>query len=64
MFAPVRQAASAAAMLTPSPWSDSPRSPAAEAHDAGDDWRGTLRIGYQRFGGLSLVKARGAAPDA
>lgn len=22
-----------------------------------------LRIGYQRFGGLSLVKARGAAPD-
>ncbi|WP_422735142.1 aliphatic sulfonate ABC transporter substrate-binding protein [Micromonospora sp. WMMD729] len=30
--------------------------------DAGDD-RGKLRIGYQRFGGLSLVKARGAAPD-
>ncbi|MFC4147424.1 aliphatic sulfonate ABC transporter substrate-binding protein [Micromonospora mangrovi] len=25
---------------------------------------GPLRIGYQRFGGLSLVKARGAAPDA
>ncbi|WP_433533931.1 aliphatic sulfonate ABC transporter substrate-binding protein [Micromonospora sp. CA-249363] len=30
--------------------------------DAGDDG-GKLRIGYQRFGGLSLVKARGAAPD-
>ncbi|MEU4475098.1 aliphatic sulfonate ABC transporter substrate-binding protein [Micromonospora sp. NPDC023888] len=30
--------------------------------DAGDD-AGKLRIGYQRFGGLSLVKARGAAPD-
>jgi sulfonate transport system substrate-binding protein len=25
---------------------------------------GKLRIGYQRFGGLSLVKARGDAPDA
>ncbi|WP_246635651.1 ABC transporter permease subunit [Actinoplanes hulinensis] len=25
---------------------------------------GTLRIGYQRFGGLSLSKARGDAPDA
>jgi sulfonate transport system substrate-binding protein len=25
---------------------------------------GPLRIGYQRFGGLSLVKARAAAPDA
>ncbi|HEV7965320.1 MAG TPA: aliphatic sulfonate ABC transporter substrate-binding protein [Actinoplanes sp.] len=25
---------------------------------------GPLRVGYQRFGGLSLVKARGAAPDA
>jgi len=25
---------------------------------------GALRIGYQRFGGLSLVKARAAAPDA
>ena len=30
--------------------------------DAGADG-GKLRIGYQRFGGLSLVKARGAAPD-
>src|SRR4051812_45545392 len=25
---------------------------------------GKLRVGYQRFGGLSLVKARNAAPDA
>jgi len=25
---------------------------------------GALRVGYQRFGGLSLVKARGAAPEA
>ncbi|KXK61553.1 aliphatic sulfonate ABC transporter substrate-binding protein [Micromonospora rosaria] len=31
---------------------------------AGDGDPGPLRIGYQRFGGLSLVKARGAAPDA
>ncbi|MEU1588155.1 aliphatic sulfonate ABC transporter substrate-binding protein [Micromonospora sp. NPDC005710] len=30
--------------------------------DAGGS-TGKLRIGYQRFGGLSLVKARGAAPD-
>ncbi|WP_030491509.1 aliphatic sulfonate ABC transporter substrate-binding protein [Micromonospora chokoriensis] len=30
--------------------------------DAGGS-KGKLRIGYQRFGGLSLVKARGAAPD-
>ncbi|MCG5436815.1 aliphatic sulfonate ABC transporter substrate-binding protein [Micromonospora foliorum] len=30
--------------------------------DAGGT-KGKLRIGYQRFGGLSLVKARGAAPD-
>jgi sulfonate transport system substrate-binding protein len=30
--------------------------------DAGDDG-GKLRVGYQRFGGLSLVKARDAAPD-
>ncbi|MFG2009601.1 aliphatic sulfonate ABC transporter substrate-binding protein [Micromonospora sp. NPDC048868] len=29
---------------------------------AGGD-KGPLRIGYQRFGGLSLVKARNAAPD-
>ncbi|TCC00602.1 aliphatic sulfonate ABC transporter substrate-binding protein [Micromonospora zingiberis] len=29
----------------------------------GDDDTPRLRIGYQRFGGLSLVKARGAAPD-
>ena len=26
--------------------------------------KSTLRVGYQRFGGLSLVKARAAAPDA
>ncbi|MGW4945939.1 aliphatic sulfonate ABC transporter substrate-binding protein [Actinoplanes sp. NPDC004185] len=34
--------------------------------DAGTSPAGTgpLRIGYQRFGGLSLVKARAAAPDA
>jgi sulfonate transport system substrate-binding protein len=34
--------------------------------DAGNDAAdtGPLRIGYQRFGGLSLVKARAAAPDA
>ena len=32
-----------------------------EAAGAGDS---TLRIGYQRFGGLSLVKARGEAADA
>jgi sulfonate transport system substrate-binding protein len=32
------------------------------AAGAGKDAK--LRIGYQRFGGLSLVKARGAAPDA
>ncbi|ROT27246.1 aliphatic sulfonate ABC transporter substrate-binding protein [Micromonospora sp. HM5-17] len=30
--------------------------------DAADD-TGPLRVGYQRFGGLSLVKARDAAPD-
>lgn len=34
-----------------------------ESADAAADG-GPLRIGYQRFGGLSLVKARGAAPDA
>jgi sulfonate transport system substrate-binding protein len=32
--------------------------------DAGGSEPGPLRIGYQRFGGLSLVKARAAAPDA
>ncbi|MCX4385663.1 aliphatic sulfonate ABC transporter substrate-binding protein [Micromonospora peucetia] len=31
--------------------------------NAGDGDTGPLRIGYQRFGGLSLVKARNAAPD-
>ncbi|WP_432050089.1 aliphatic sulfonate ABC transporter substrate-binding protein [Verrucosispora sp. NA02020] len=31
---------------------------------SGDDDTPRLRIGYQRFGGLSLVKARGEAPDA
>jgi sulfonate transport system substrate-binding protein len=31
---------------------------------AGAKDTGALRIGYQRFGGLSLVKARAAAPDA
>jgi len=31
---------------------------------AGADTPGKLRIGYQRFGGLSLAKARGVAPDA
>ncbi|MEW2476898.1 aliphatic sulfonate ABC transporter substrate-binding protein [Micromonospora gifhornensis] len=31
---------------------------------AGSDDTPRLRIGYQRFGGLSLVKARGEAPDA
>jgi sulfonate transport system substrate-binding protein len=31
---------------------------------AGPAGKGPLRIGYQRFGGLSLVKARAAAPDA
>ncbi|MEU1886721.1 aliphatic sulfonate ABC transporter substrate-binding protein [Micromonospora sp. WMMD987] len=36
---------------------------AADA-DAGGGSTGPLRIGYQRFGGLSLVKARNAAPDA
>ncbi|MEE6262363.1 aliphatic sulfonate ABC transporter substrate-binding protein [Plantactinospora sonchi] len=30
---------------------------------AGADDSGPLRVGYQRFGGLSLVKARNAAPD-
>ncbi|MEU6074174.1 aliphatic sulfonate ABC transporter substrate-binding protein [Micromonospora sp. NPDC047074] len=30
---------------------------------AGDGEKRPLRIGYQRFGGLSLVKARNAAPD-
>ncbi|GAA1594111.1 aliphatic sulfonate ABC transporter substrate-binding protein [Actinoplanes couchii] len=30
----------------------------------GPDTKTTLRIGYQRFGGLSLAKARGDAPDA
>jgi sulfonate transport system substrate-binding protein len=37
------------------------------ADDSGDgagDSKSALRIGYQRFGGLSLVKARAAAPDA
>ncbi|MFE7872812.1 aliphatic sulfonate ABC transporter substrate-binding protein [Micromonospora humida] len=36
------------------------------ADDAADAQagKGPLRIGYQRFGGLSLVKARNAAPDA
>ncbi|WP_422756051.1 aliphatic sulfonate ABC transporter substrate-binding protein [Micromonospora sp. WMMD708] len=36
------------------------------ADDAADarSGKGPLRIGYQRFGGLSLVKARNAAPDA
>ncbi|MGC4855393.1 aliphatic sulfonate ABC transporter substrate-binding protein [Micromonospora sp. DT4] len=31
--------------------------------DAGSGDGGKLRVGYQRFGGLSLVKARDAAPD-
>ncbi|MEU1753312.1 aliphatic sulfonate ABC transporter substrate-binding protein [Micromonospora matsumotoense] len=35
----------------------------ADDADAGGG-TGPLRIGYQRFGGLSLVKARNAAPDA
>ena len=34
-----------------------------DKNTAGAD-TGPLRIGYQRFGGLSLVKARAAAPDA
>jgi sulfonate transport system substrate-binding protein len=34
-----------------------------DKNTAGGD-TGPLRIGYQRFGGLSLVKARAAAPDA
>lgn len=32
--------------------------------DAAGGDSGALRVGYQRFGGLSLVKARAAAPDA
>jgi len=32
--------------------------------EAAGDKSSTLRVGYQRFGGLSLVKARSAAPDA
>ncbi|KWV32728.1 MULTISPECIES: aliphatic sulfonate ABC transporter substrate-binding protein [Micromonospora] len=35
----------------------------ADAADAGGGSTGPLRVGYQRFGGLSLVKARNAAPD-
>ncbi|SBT42533.1 aliphatic sulfonate ABC transporter substrate-binding protein [Micromonospora auratinigra] len=34
-----------------------------DADAAGGDSERPLRIGYQRFGGLSLVKARDAAPD-
>ncbi|MFC6023429.1 hypothetical protein ACFP2T_45650 [Plantactinospora solaniradicis] len=34
-----------------------------DSADAGAD-AGKLLVGYQRFGGLSLVKARSAAPDA
>ncbi|MEU0548398.1 aliphatic sulfonate ABC transporter substrate-binding protein [Micromonospora sp. NPDC005979] len=33
------------------------------ADAGGGGGKGKLRIGYQRFGGLSLVKARDAAPD-
>ncbi|MDG4797471.1 aliphatic sulfonate ABC transporter substrate-binding protein [Micromonospora sp. WMMD1082] len=36
----------------------------ADESAGGDDGNPRLRIGYQRFGGLSLVKARDAAPDA
>ncbi|GGN64102.1 sulfonate ABC transporter substrate-binding protein [Actinoplanes lobatus] len=35
-----------------------------ESGASADSASGTLRIGYQRFGGLSLSKARGDAPDA
>ncbi|WP_229401752.1 aliphatic sulfonate ABC transporter substrate-binding protein [Micromonospora okii] len=35
----------------------------ADDAGAGRGDTAALRIGYQRFGGLSLVKARGAAPD-
>jgi sulfonate transport system substrate-binding protein len=35
-----------------------------ESGDAGAAAGGKLRIGYQRFGGLSLAKVRGDAPDA
>jgi sulfonate transport system substrate-binding protein len=37
---------------------------AACGSDSAADKSGKLRIGYQRFGGLSLVKARGDYPDA
>jgi sulfonate transport system substrate-binding protein len=36
---------------------------ADDAAGSSDGGKGPLRVGYQRFGGLSLVKARNAAPD-
>src|SRR4029453_12822578 len=36
----------------------------ADDSDSTEGDGGALRVGYQRFGGLSLVKARSAAPDA